>query len=111
MPDKLLPQTIRKAICLTLARAGIKMPINRAMIAITTNSSTRVKPLFFLIVFLLTYLGFTTATVPEHIVAHVFLIDKCLFQRKRKTPKAYFFLANPLNNIPIPLKNGRLKFI
>jgi hypothetical protein len=48
IPERFVPQTILKAICLTLARAGIRMPINRAMIAITTSSSTNVKPLRFI---------------------------------------------------------------
>jgi hypothetical protein len=54
-PDRFEPQTIRKAICLTLAKAGIKMPISRAMIAITTNNSTNVKPFLFLFIFCLLY--------------------------------------------------------
>jgi len=39
-----------KAICLTLASAGIRMPMSSAMIAITTSSSTNVKPFFFIFV-------------------------------------------------------------
>jgi hypothetical protein len=56
-PDRFEPQTIRKAICLTLAKAGIKMPISRAMIAITTNNSTNVKP-FLLFIFCLLHTFF-----------------------------------------------------
>jgi hypothetical protein len=43
-----VPQTILKAICRTLANAGMRIPISSAMIAITTNSSTNVKPFFFI---------------------------------------------------------------
>jgi hypothetical protein len=45
----LLRQWMRLVWSLTLFKAGIRIPIRRAMIAITTNNSMSVKPVFLMI--------------------------------------------------------------
>ena len=48
-------QTDARACFLTLARAGIKMPIKRAIIAITTSSSIKVNAFFDMIILIISY--------------------------------------------------------
>jgi hypothetical protein len=48
-------QAAARACFLTLAKAGIKMPINRAIIAITTSSSIKVNDLFDMIILIISY--------------------------------------------------------
>jgi hypothetical protein len=100
IPDRFVPQTIRKAICLTLASAGIKMPINRAMIAITTNSSTSVKP-FFLFIFFSFFLFEIRKSDRFQVRFGLHLIDKCLLPHTHETLNTTPSAANLLNLINV----------